>query len=60
MQPDVRARYLYDAVYVYMTLADELIRNGEDFTDANLLIRSAAYRVIESKYKIGICHDHYR
>lgn len=33
MQPDVFAIYLYEAVSIFMTLADEIIRDGGSYND---------------------------
>lgn len=35
LQPNVFSMYLYDATSLYMTLADEIFREGGDFKDAS-------------------------
>jgi len=39
--------YLYDAVYVYMTIADQVLRAGGDYRSGNNLFRQSQNRVFK-------------
>ena len=43
-QPVYFSQYLYDAVYLYMMIADEMARGGEDYTDGSLVFKKSRFK----------------
>lgn len=43
-QPVYFAQYLYDAVYLYMMVADEMIRDGSDYSNGPLVFNRSRFK----------------
>lgn len=43
-QPVYFAQYLYDAVYLYMIVADEMVRDGSDYTNGPLVFNRSRFK----------------
>jgi len=50
LQPDVHALYLYDAVSIYMKLADEVINGGGDLRHGKALYRRTNKRLFQGAW----------
>jgi hypothetical protein len=54
LQPSVAAEYLYDAVYIYLTVIDHLIANNKDYSNGEMVTDEAyAIRVFNGETSVA-------